>query len=143
MPKRVGLRAKFILSISLILLVVFGLVGFFLIRNVRSSLTNELNRDTVAFATLATQSIGNSYEIYKDSGTLRIDQQIGQYTGLDGNITNVSVVDVSGQTLFSLHASGIVKASSAEASSFDPIYRRNGAGQITAAIQPYASTVTR
>lgn len=135
---KVSLRLKFILSISLILLLIFGVVGFFLIRNARATLSSNLNRNTIAFSALATQSIGNTYELYKDSGTIRIDQQIEAYTGLDTSIVNAGVVDSTGHTLFSLHPNPAVHVNSAEASSFNPTYRTNSAGQITTVIQPYA-----
>src|SRR5476651_968195 len=105
-PKQRGphlkLRGKFILVISAILVVIFGLIAFFLLRNARSNLTNDLNHETKAFASLATKPIGDDYELYSQSGTILIQQQMQKFANLNPNITNIAVVNLEGLSQFSL-----------------------------------------
>lgn len=84
-----------------------------------------LHRDLIerskAFATLATNPIGATFNIYKDSGTNQIDQQVRRYTNLDSSITNVAIVDLTGKTIYSQNnkPSDITPG---EANTFDPIF---------------------
>jgi signal transduction histidine kinase len=132
---RLSLRLKFILLISAILLVIFALISVFLVRNVRTSLTSNINQESTAFASLATKSIGDTFNLYRQSGTVRIQQEVERFTDLDKNITNVAVVDVSGQELFVLRPKSKISVSAAD--SFDPVYSLNPSGQIISLVQPY------
>lgn len=134
---RLGLRLKFILIISAVLLIIFAFIGFFFIRNARITVTNNLNSESKAFAALATKAIGDTYGLYNDSGTVRIQNAISNYTDLDESVNNVGVVNVDGSTAFSLHATPKINISSDVASSFDPSYKVNSNNQIVQIVQPY------
>lgn len=135
--KRIGLRTRFIVLISLILLVTFALIAYFLINNARVSLTNYLNRESKAFAILATKPIGNTYSIYQASGSLLIKQEVQTFLDLDNNITNVGVIDLSGQTIFNQNSKlGFTNTQSNNAS-FDPIYTTNKNRLVTQIQVPY------
>jgi signal transduction histidine kinase len=134
---RLGLRLKFILLISTILLVIFGLTAFFMVRNVRTSLNNNVNQESRAFAALATKPIGDAYTLYKDSGTVRIRQEIDKFLDLNTNVSNVTVVDISGTVLFTRDTKVPAHISAERANSFEAAYATNKGGEIIRVVQPY------
>ena len=130
------LRGKFILLISGILILIFGLMAYFLVKNSRTTLTDQLNRQTEAFTTLATKPIGDYYSQYNDSGTLLIKQQMQKFLQLDPNVSNVAVVDLAGLSQFSYTGSNIAVSTEA-VSSFNATSQKNSQGQVVLAVQPY------
>lgn len=133
---RLSLRTRFIVLITTILLVVFAVVSYFLIRNAGITQTNDLNRESKAFASLATTSIGDAYGTYKDSGTVRIDQAMGQFTDLDSNISNIGIAGLDGTIEFRQSGTPAFVVSSTDVRSFDPVYYSK-AGLITQIVEPY------
>jgi signal transduction histidine kinase len=140
LPKRkwwqLKLRGKFIVVISLILIVIFGVMAFFLIKNARTNLTNELNRETQAFAALATKPIGDNYSLYSTSGTVLVKQQMQKFISLDSNVSNIAVINLSGLSQFS-YTGKPISISTTAVSGFEPTTVSNSEGQIILAVQPY------
>jgi methyl-accepting chemotaxis protein len=140
LPKRkwwqLKLRGKFIVVISLILIVIFGVMAFFLIKNARTNLTNELNRETQAFAALATKPIGDNYSLYSTSGTVLVKQQMQKFISLDSNVSNIAVINLSGLSQFS-YTGKPISISTTAVSGFEPTTVSNSDGQIILAVQPY------
>jgi signal transduction histidine kinase len=134
---RVGIRTKFVLLVSLLLLIIFGAITVFQIRNNTKNLRSSLFEESRAFASLATQPIGNVFGIYKDSGTYKIDQQIDEFLKLNDRITNVAIVDITGKTQLSKVRDAKVSISAEQASTFEPIYLNNTAGALSTIIYPY------
>ncbi|HSX36871.1 MAG TPA: HAMP domain-containing sensor histidine kinase [Patescibacteria group bacterium] len=134
---RGGLRLKFILLISAVLLVIFALTAYFLVRNVRTSLNDNINQESKAFASLATKPIGDTYAIYKDSGSTRIDIEIDKFLDLDSNVSNITVVGLNGSALYSRDAKLSPKINAASAESFDATYKVNPRDEIVQVVQPY------
>jgi len=130
------LRGKFILVISAILVLIFGSMAFFLIRSSRTNLTNQLNRESLAFATLATKPIGDSYSIYSQSGTLLVKQQMRKFLDLDPNVSNIAVVNLQGLSQFSFTDKPLTVSTQA-VSSFDATNVSNSKGQLVQVVQPY------
>lgn len=135
--RRLSLRTKFVLLITAVLTVIFGLIAYFLVGNVRAGLTNDLNRESKAFATLATKPIGDTYTLYKDAGSYRIHQEMQQYASLDSNVANISIVDTTGKTLFGFAQQPAAGVTPEVAAGFDPAYRVAGSGEITQVVEPY------
>lgn len=134
--RQMKLRGKFILLISGILVLIFGLMAYFLVKNSRTTLTDQLNSQTEAFATLATKPIGDNYAQYNDSGTLLIKQQMQKFLDLDPNVSNVAVVNLDGLSQFSYTGRPIAVSTEA-VSSFDATSQKNSQGQVVLAVQPY------
>jgi len=130
------LRGKFILVISFILIIIFGAMAYFLTKSARSNLTNELNRETQAFAALATKPVGDNYNLYSQSGTLLVKQQMQKFISLDSNVSNIAIVNLSGLSQFS-YTGKPISVSTDAVSSFEPTTIMNSKGQITLAVQPY------
>ncbi len=130
------LRGKFISVISVILIIIFGLTAFFLVKSVRNNLTNGLNNETTAFAALATKPIGDNFVIYHESGTLLVQQQMQKFAVLDPNVSNIAVVNLAGLSQFSLTGKPI-NASTVSVSSFESTTVSNKKGQIVQAVEPY------
>ena len=134
---RLGLRARFILLISIVLLCLFTAGAFLLIRNVQTSQVNDLNRESKAFAALATKPVGDTYTIYKESGSVRVQQEVQQFTDLDSNVSSVRIVGLDGQVLFPLPSSPSANVSAGLVETFTSSYSTNSSGLITRVIQPY------
>lgn len=132
-----SIRTKFLLLISVLLLLIFGTITLFQIKSRTDSLRTNLFEESRAFASLATQPIGNVFAIYKDSGTLKIEQQVEQFSTLNQNVTNIAIVDISGKVVYSQNEGQNVKVSKDEAGTFDPIYKNNRANVLNTIIYPY------
>lgn len=136
---RISLRARFILVISTVLLVLFGIIAYFLIRNERVTLANDLNSSSKAFAQLATRPIGDAYNVYQAAGFARIQQETVKFTDLDPNVAAVAIVGLDGQTLLDIkgHLTGV---SADTAMSFDTVYQTNANKVYTQIVEPYLDT---
>jgi signal transduction histidine kinase len=137
---KLGLRARFVIVITVVLLISCSIAAALLLHNSRKSLTTNLNQSTQAFAALATRPIGDSYAIYQDSGSLRVAVEIEKFTVLNGNVSNVAIIDTSGNLLYALHSKPSITVSSKMAASFSAIDTKNSLGEITQVIQPYLNT---
>lgn len=133
----IGLRAKILILVSILLLVIFGTITIFQITTNTKNLRTNVFEESRAFASLATSPIGNTFSIYKDSGTYKIDQEIKKYTDLNSNITNVAVVDINGRVVFSQTKDKKLNITADQASTFDPLYEKNQAGALATVIFPY------
>ncbi len=135
--KRVGLRAKFIFLISVVLTLIFAVIAVILVRFTTANQRTNLTNASKAFASLATDPIGAAYVLYKDSGRVRILQQIEKFTDLDKNISNVAVVDNTGKVLFNQRESSLVNVPEKTASSFEPVYQTANNAAPMRIISPY------
>lgn len=135
MRLRLGLQTKFIGLILVLLTLIFAVIAVILIRNDTMSLRSDLQDRSKAFATLATSPIGNAYATYQDSGTYLIGKQISTYQALDPTISDVTVVSLTGDVLYSTE-SAHAPASATDASSFGAIYKYTN-GTISQIIYPY------
>lgn len=136
MKHRLGLRAKFILIIVIGLSLVFVAVAIVVTRVTTNNLKNSLVDGSKSFASLATQPIGESYNIYKDSGRVRITQQVEKFTQLDNNIENVAVVDVNGNLLYIQNEDPGFSFKTENAASFEPVYEYDGT-KLSRIVYPY------
>lgn len=134
---RLSIRTKFLLLVSLLLLAIFSVITVSLIQNGTSSLRKDLLDESKAFASLATQPIGNTFAIYMDSGTSKIDIEVNKYTDLNSNITNILVVDIAGKVAYAQSEDSLPVVNAEEASSFEPIFRNNQNGALETIIFPY------
>lgn len=134
---RTSIRTKFLLLISVLFLLIFGAITVVQINSRTKSLRTNLFNESKAFASLATQPIGNVFAIYKDSGTLKIKQQIDQFSALNHNITNVVIVDVGGKIVYSQSDSKGLDINAVEAGTFEPLYQNNSSGVLNTIIYPY------
>lgn len=137
---RLGLRAKFVIVVSLILIISCSLAAVFLVHNSRQSLTKNLNQSSQAFAALATRPIGDSYAIYQDSGSLRVALEIEKFTALNNTISNVAIIDVNGNVLYALHSRPAIKINDQAAASFSSADSKDSLGAIVQVVQPYFDT---
>jgi signal transduction histidine kinase len=120
--QRFGLRAKFIVLIVSLLVIIFALITFALVRLNTGTLRSNLLNDSKSFASLATEPIGKTFLTYKDSGHIRIGENIQRFTDLDSNVTNVIIVDTSGKVQFAQRETGIKSIPATQAASFKPVY---------------------
>lgn len=133
--RRFGLQARFIGLILILLTTIFAVIAFVLIDINTNSLRSDLQDRSKAFATLATTPIGNAYQTYQDSGTYLIGKQISSFQALDPTIANISIVDLSGNVVFSMDGSP-ESVSARDAGAFDPVYKYQ-AGTVSRIIYPY------
>jgi len=132
-----GLRTKFLLITSLLLVLIFGGITYLQIRDRTRELRAGLFEESKAFATLATQPIGNTYALYKDSGTIKITQEIDNFIKLNESITNITIVDINGRTVFSHADASSLEITADEARTFETLYQNNDNGVLNTIISPY------
>lgn len=132
-----SLRLKFILLITLVLSLVFALIAAVLVQNAQSALVSNLNRESRAFAAFSVKPIGDKYVLYKDSGTIRILQEIEKFTALNTNISNVAIATIRGEVVYRQKPEAKVTISEAEAAAFKPQIKNDMAGQHVQIVEPY------
>src|SRR5256885_1485950 len=98
--RRSGLRTKVVITLVIFNLLMFSGITLVLVRQYSNTLRNSLLTESKSFAALATKPIGDTYSLNKDSGQIRIQQQVDSFLELDSNITDVAIVDVAGKPLF-------------------------------------------
>lgn len=133
----IGLRTKFLLVTSLLLVGIFSGITYLQIRDRTRELRSNLLEESKAFSTLATQPIGNTYALYKDSGTLKITQEINTFKALNESITNITIVDITGRTVFGDSTNKSSGITADEASTFEPLHKTNENGSLETIIYPY------
>ncbi len=101
--KHFGLQAKAIIAVGLLMLLTTSVVVAVVARSYGSTLRSKLTDDVQTFANLATEPIGETYLLYKDSGRVRIQQQLTEFVELNPALTNIAVISPSGEIMFALH----------------------------------------
>lgn len=135
---RIGIRTKFLILISILLLMIFGGITVLQIRNSTRDLRSDLFEESKAFASLATEPIGNVFAIYKDSGTFKIKQQMDEFSALNDSITSIAIVDMNGRVVFSQDdGQKNLDITADEASTFEPLYQNNERGALNTIVYPY------
>jgi signal transduction histidine kinase len=125
--RRFGLRAQFILLIIIGLGAIFITITLVVVRVTTNNLRENLVIQSKSFAALATKPIGDTFVTYKDSGTIRIVQQVNKFTDLNATISNVVVVDLSGKAVYQQHEGASLGINKTEAATFEPVYTyKNG-----------------
>jgi signal transduction histidine kinase len=133
---RFGLRAKFILLISLVLLIVIGAAAYFLLTQNVSSLRRGILADLQSFTSLATKPIGDTFILYRDGGQIKVQEAVQHYTDLNKRISNITISNIDGNTVFS--SDNKINAITADqASSFTPLYLTASDGTLQRVIAPY------
>lgn len=135
MQRRIGLKARFIGLILVIMTVMFGSLAVILLRTNTNNLRSDLTDRSKAFAALATTPIGNTYLTYRDSGTILIAQQITNFRKLDENVQSIAIADTTGQIVYSPNKQA-PPITTAQAEAFDPVYLYNDTGTISRIIYP-------
>lgn len=119
------------------LLLIFGLITFLVVRLNSSTLKSNLLNDSKTFAALATEPIGKTFLTYKDSGRIRINDNIYKFTNLDTNVTNVLIVNTEGKVEFSQKDSKIKMIPQDQAASFEPVYIYNKKHDLVQVVSPF------
>jgi signal transduction histidine kinase len=138
--RRWTIRARFLLLLLVLLLSVFGAITLLIVRQNTHTLKNNLIDQSKSFAALATQPIGDAYLLYKDSGTIHIQQQVQHFTDLDPNINQVEIIDSSGHVVFDNNPSDMIKVSSDQATAISANYLYDQQHNLTGIIQPYVES---
>lgn len=135
--KRIGLRAKLVSLLGLILLVLFSIVTIILVQQSTTTLRSNLNERSKAFAILATKPIADTFLLYKDSGKVRITQQAQKFYELDKDIVSVSVINTAGKVQYSYGNEKRKSIPIAPSNDFNAQYTRDQHGTVTQIVQPY------
>ncbi len=134
---RINIRAKVLVAVSLSLIVIFGLITYLSVTRDIKLLRDNLNQQAKSFASLAPPPIGSTFQLYENSGSLRITQQVDKYLNLDPDVTAVSIVSVDGNQLYTSAQGRHTSISADLASSFEQQSVKNKDGYITQVVQPY------
>ncbi len=132
-----GLRSKIIFLLVILLTTVFAAITLILVDQNTRTLRGNLVNQATAFAALATKPIGDTFVLYKDSGQVKIQQQIDQFVKLDPSVTNVAIVSTAGKVLYNNHQENSIEVTPEQASGFERISITNAKGELNRIIQPY------
>ncbi len=135
--RRLGLRARFILLILVLFVVLFATATTILIQRNTHTLRQNLNEQAWSFANLATKPIGDTFVLYKDSGRIRIAQQVTKFTDLDPDISNVVVTDTQGKVLFNKTGAAPTHLNSDIASTFTAKVYKSPRGEAEQIVAPF------
>ncbi len=122
------------------MLSIFLAITLLIVQQNRKTLRNNLITQSKSFAALATQPIGNTFVIYKDSGTIKIRQEVNSFTELDNDISSVAIIDTTGKTLFNNNGIATPNISNSIASNLSPTFIRDTNNNISTIIQPYVES---
>ncbi|HVV25972.1 MAG TPA: HAMP domain-containing sensor histidine kinase [Candidatus Saccharimonadales bacterium] len=134
---RLSLRTKVTLTVSLFLVAVFGLVMYLTLTRDITQLRSSINQQSKSFASLATSPIGNTFVLYQESGSIKITQQVNQFLALDPDVTDLRIVSVDGDQVYSSQNKHYPPLSASLASSFQPRYVKNPGGYVQQIVQPF------
>lgn len=135
--RRFGLRAQFLSVTTGLLIVIFTVLTISVINYTTNNLRTTQLDQARDFAALATKPIGETFVTYKDSGQIKIKQQIDKFTDLDPIITNVAIYSVTGENIFNQNNSPPPTASPEQMQSFDIQSLRDSTGAVQEIISPY------
>jgi signal transduction histidine kinase len=134
---RLTLRTKVTLTVSLLLVITFGLIMFLLLTRNISQLRSSLNEQSKSFASLATPPIGNTFLLYQNSGSIRINQQVDKFLALDPDVTAIRIISVDGSQLYDSQGRQHPPVKADQAGSFQAQYLHTNNGYIREIIQPF------
>lgn len=123
--------------VSLSLVIIFTVITYILLNQNTNRLRSSLNEQSKSYASLATKPIGDTFALYKDSGKIRITQQVNNFLALDPDINAIRIVSVDGKVLYSSDKSKSDSLPANLASSFDAKYIQDGKKYVVEVIQPY------
>ncbi len=135
---RLSIRTKVLLAVSLSLVLIFALIIYLLVVRNTESLRSDLNNQSKSFAALATEPIGDTFALYKDSGRLKITQQVNKLLELDSDITALRIISVDGTSVFdSQDRENLPPTPENLAAAFEPQFIKDDSGYIQKIVQPY------
>jgi signal transduction histidine kinase len=134
---RWSLRTRFLLVLIALMLTVFAAITFLIVQKDSTTLRANLITESKSFAALATDPIGTTFDTYNQSGTIKIEQEIVNFTDLDPDISQVEVIDTNANQLFSNNSSNSIKISPGVAAAVTPTYLYAKNGNLVAIVEPY------
>jgi signal transduction histidine kinase len=111
-------------------------MSVYLIGTSTSTLRGRLKDEVRAFAALATPPIGDSYNVYGQSGTGKINDLVKSYLEQNTTVVNVAIVDLQGSKLYEYKQDKTVIVTPEQASSFDPVFGV-AKGNLQQVVTPY------
>lgn len=134
---RLSIRIQILLVVSTSLIFIFSVITYLLVVQNTTRLRSNLNEESKSFAALSVKPIGNTFALYKDSGTIKIIQQVNSFLELDPDVTAIRVVDVNGKQLYSSDGKDNPNLDSKLASSSKQQVITNQRGYIDKVVQPF------
>jgi len=137
MIKRFSLRFRFLILLIGLLLVVFVTITLTIVQHSSKTLRVDLVNESKSFASLATTPIGTAFELYQNSGTLVIQQEVDNYLALDPDINQIEIFNTTGKHVFINNPGNVSGVTSTMLSELQPTYITNKQGELTTVVQPY------
>ncbi len=134
---RLSIRLKVLLIVSSSLIVIFAIIAYLLLLQNTDRFRTVLNKQSQSFASLATDPIGDTFVLYKDSGSIRISQEVNKFIELDPDVTAIRIVGVDGKQLFDSQNSSNPPIDTKLAAAFEPQVINGPNNYIKEIIQPY------
>ncbi|HEX5456457.1 MAG TPA: HAMP domain-containing sensor histidine kinase [Candidatus Saccharimonadales bacterium] len=134
---RLSIRIKVLMTVSFSLILIFTVITYILLNQNTNRLRSSLNEQSKSYASLATKPIGDTFALYKDSGKIRITQQVNNFLALDPDVNAIRIVSVDGTVLYSSDKNKPASLPEDLASSFDAKYLKNDKKYIVEVVQPF------
>lgn len=134
---RLSIRIQVLLVVSASLVLIFSVIAYLLVIQNTDRMRSNLNEASQSFASLSAKPIGNTFALYKDSGTIKITQQVNSFLELDHDVTAIRIVDVHGKQLYSSDGQDNSPLDTKLASSFQQQVIKNQRGYVDKIVQPF------
>jgi PAS domain S-box-containing protein len=95
-----SLKIKFSLLAVSVLLIIFTLASYVVISQTTNLQKESLIARAETFADLATQPLGDAYNLYADSGELRLNNIFRKTLALNDTVPRIQLISVNGDVLF-------------------------------------------
>lgn len=134
---RLSIRIQVLLVVSTSLIFIFSVIAYLLVVQNTDRMRSSLNEESKSFASLSAKPIGNTFALYKDSGTIKITQQVNSFLELDHDVTAIRIVGVDGKQLYSSDDQDNPPIDTKLASSFQQQVIKNQRGYVDKVVQPF------
>lgn len=94
-----SLKAKFVVTISVLIVIILTVNAAVLIRDKERQLRADLKQTSISFAKLTAAPICKNYDMYYETGFYKFSETFKDYYKLNHHISEIEIVDVKGRIL--------------------------------------------
>lgn len=95
-----SLKLKFVISLSLLMIVIFSAAGYYLIQTKKTELSNDIYIQSFNFTKLTTTPIVKDYKLFYDSGYATFKRNLESNLALNEDIANLKISTYGGELVF-------------------------------------------
>ena len=95
-----SLKIKLAIAASLLVIIIITVYSLVSVLTRREQLKNEIQDGVIAFAQMTVAPICQSYYLYYTSGYFKFRGSLSNFLRMNGNITEIQIIDVNGEVKF-------------------------------------------